>query len=58
MGNYYCKNCDVSLSYYINNKLPHNRPSCRGSKNRESGFYNGYHNWEYYYFNCKLCKLK
>ena len=50
MGNYYCKNCNICINHYLNNNLPHNRPSCRKSNNPDSEFSNGYHEWKYYIF--------
>lgn len=50
MGNHYCKNCGICIDYYIINKLPLDRPSCRMSLNPISNNPNGYHSWNYYFF--------
>ena len=55
MGNHYCKNCGICIDYYISNKLPLDRPSCRMSLNPISNNPNGYHSWNYYFFK-KLLK--
>lgn len=56
MGNYYCKNCNICIDYYLYNNLPLNRPSCRDSINPISGHPNGYHLWKYsFFYKCKSC---